>query len=196
MILVIIIIMSKRAPSAYNFLTKDKELRSQLLKENPEWSQSDLMVKYGELWRSWTPEQRQKYIDQANEAKQSFVPTNQTRTNNIMRKKRAKTPYFHYLYDEDTRKEIEKNNPGIKQARLTKIAAERWNNLTESQKQPWYLKYEEEKKQLLENPIMIEVKQTNKIDNSSNLENRIAQIEQSIIELTAIIKQLQSNSTL
>jgi len=42
--------IKKRAPTAYNFLTKDKELREQIKREHPDWKNGDILSEYSRLW--------------------------------------------------------------------------------------------------------------------------------------------------
>ena len=54
--------MTKRPLSAYNYFTKDQDLRNQIKTDHKDWSNSQIMSHIGELWRDITDEKKTHYV--------------------------------------------------------------------------------------------------------------------------------------
>lgn len=202
--------IKKRSPTAYNFLTKDKQLREELKRTNPEWKQPEMLAEYSRLWETWGDEEKKKYLDQAAEAKANFVPTttdtttdnttSQPVTEETQRKKKARTPFFCYLHDPDIRTAAKEKQPDLKITELTKVISKEWKELTEEEKETWATMAADEKKNLEENPIWV-TKKTKKARGSvaplpvapvqPTLDNqRLLSAEQTIQDLLNQVKEL------
>merc|ERR1711865_261881 len=114
--------------------TKDQELRTKIKQENDKWSNSEIMAHLGELWRDMKDEDKSHYVELAKEAKISRV-SNTKLTEPVVpvvtRPKKAKSPYFQYLYDPDIREPLQAANPDWKPKQLTTSLAEQWNKLSD-----------------------------------------------------------------
>lgn len=175
--------MKKRSPTAYNFLTKDKELRAQMLRENPEWKQPQVMAEYSRLWKTYTPEEKEKYILLAEQAKKEFeqakdaAPLDSDSNSSdsesaiVEKPKKARTPFFCYLHDPEVRAAAKEAHPDLKVAQLTKEISSDWKAMSEDEQAPWKQKSEDEKEELLKNPIMVKRK-TKKTKKSKKEKNK------------------------
>lgn len=181
--------MSKRPLSAYNYFTKDQETRSKIKTENPDWNNSQIMAHLGELWRDLSDEDKKPYQELSKQAKDSWVePVEEEPEEPInTRPKKAKSPYFQYLYDPDIRKPMVTEHPDWKPKQLTTAIAVQWNKLSDTEKQPWVDKMEAEKEELLNSPILIEVKRKN---GPESLEGRVKSLEKELSKLRKIIEEL------
>ena len=207
----------KRSPTAYNFLVKDQTLRQTIKKENPDWTHPQVMAEFSRLWKSYTPEEKQPYVDQAARAKAEFQPSTDTNTDTTTnsnaqpsfteKPKRAKTPFFHYLYDPNIRDPVKSTNPNLKGSEITKIISEQWSKLSPEEKQPWEQKHLQEKQELIDNPQMVQkkVKNTKSSTTSTtttssqdlrrleNLEQSHTQLSTKLEQLLNLVKSLQTN---
>jgi hypothetical protein len=104
----------KRAPSAYNYLTKCPNTRDDIKAAHPEWqlengkwSQPDFMAEYAKRWKAMSPEEKKPYDDQAAEAKANFTPPSPKEESNDNQPtqvaKKASSSWMHYLHDPDIR---------------------------------------------------------------------------------------------
>ena len=179
--------MKKRSPTAYNFLTKDKELRAQMLRENPEWKQPQVMAEYSRLWKTYTPEEKEKYILLAEQAKKEFEQAKEaapldsdsapsdSESAIVEKPKKARTPFFCYLHDPEVRAAAKEAHPDLKVAQLTKEISSDWKAMSEDEQAPWKQKSEDEKEELLKNPIMVKrkTKKTKKSKKEKNKNNEM-----------------------
>ena len=203
----------KRSPSAYNFLTKDKELRESIKRDHPEWVQTHMLTEYSRLWKTYTVEEKQKYVDQAAEAKAVFQPSESitpndpaTETEITMVPKRGRSSWMCYLHHPDIRKAAKESNPEVKVTELTKIISIQWKALDTEGQQPYIDLANEEKQALLENPQMVAKKTKKKkmtmteTETTTNLlvqpttnvidVSTLQQIKQEIKQLRAMVKML------
>lgn len=204
----------KRSPTAYNFLVKDQTLRKTLKEQNPDWTHPQVMAEFSRLWKSYTPEEKQPYVDQAARAKAEFQPSANTTTTTTTtqptfteKPKRAKTAFFHYLYDPNIRDPVKSTNPNLKGSEITKIISEQWSKLSLEEKQPWEQKHLQEKQELIDNPQMVQrkVKNTKSSTTSTtttssqdlrrleNLEQSHTQLSTKLEQLLNLVKSLQTN---
>jgi len=191
--------MSKRSPTAYNFVSKDKELKQKLRLENPTWNQSEFMAEFGRLWKSWAPEDRQRYVDQAAEAKKTFSPSDDientiSQNSVILKPKRACSSYFQFLAVR--RAILKQSDQLLSQPEITKILSSEWGSLSAEEKLPYEKLHLEEKEELLNNPIMKECKVkikskniTNPVNNEKiqNLEKIIDELKKDVLDLKTTI---------
>ena len=167
--------VKKRSPSAYNFLVKDQELRQTIKEQHPDWKHPQVMAEFSRLWKSYTPEEKQPYLDQAARAKAEFLPTppvsdesaSDSEPESKQVPKKARTAWFCYLYDEEIREETKVEvwgscYPEIKVTDLTKEISKKWKALDEAGQAPWKEMSEKEKQELLENPIYVTKKSKKK----------------------------------
>ena len=192
--------MTKRAPTAYNFLTKDKDLRTKMKSDHPDWTQNDIMEEYGRLWKEMSNEDKQKYVDQAEQAKESFVPspssTNEkeyvTKTTLV----RAKTAFMHYLYDPNIRGPIKEENKEYKPSDLTQHISKMWGGLNDDEKKPWEEKSEKQKQELLDNPQYktkkVKKPKEKEETRTQELEKMVASLQKQIEELKTLYEQKNS----
>ena len=212
--------IKKRSPTAYNFLTKDKELRAHMLRENPEWKQPQVMAEYSRLWKTWTPEEKEKYILLAEQAKKEFEQAKEaapldsdsapsdSESAIVEKPKKARTPFFCYLHDPEVRAAAKEAHPDLKVAQLTKEISSDWKAMSEDEQAPWKQKSEDEKEELLKNPIMVKrktkkkskKKSKNEMNNDKNktkgtgdpeLHARVLALEQQRQELTNMVLELR-----
>jgi hypothetical protein len=190
----------KRSPTAYNFLTKDKELRTRLISENPEWKQTDVMSEYSRLWNSWDATDKQKYVDLAREAKEAFTPppsdeetsddSTPTHQEVIMRPKKARTSFFCYLHNAEVRNKTKEENPDLKVTELTTLISTQWKAFSDEDKQPWKDISDKEKVDLLENPQMVEKKVNKKKNKKKSQEDQETTSHNSSKELEKVYMDL------
>lgn len=206
--------IKKRSPTAYNFLVKDQVLRKTIKEQNPDWTHPQVMAEFSRLWKRYTPEEKQPYVDQAARAKAEFQPSANTTTNTqptfTEKPKRAKTAFFHYLYDTNIRDHVKSTNPNLKGSEITKIISEQWSKLSLDEKQPWEQKHLQEKQELIDNPQMVQkkVKNTKSSTTSTtttttsiqdlrrleNLEQSHTQLSTKLEQLLNLVKSLQTNT--
>ena len=166
--------MVKRSPTAYNFVTKDKELKEKLRLEHPDWTHPQYMAEFGRLWKEgFSSEEKQKYLDQAKEAKENWTPPiedEDTLEDNTTKTKKPQSAFFHF--SSIRRPIIRESNPDIKMTEVSKQIGEEWGKLTDEEKLPYHKLHEEEKEALLKSPILITRKIKKKSKNvSNNLDN-------------------------
>ena len=204
--------MPKRAPTAYNFLTKDKELRQKLKDQHPEWNHTDIMAEYARLWKTeWTDEQRKPYEEMAKKAKEEFVATEEPQENKVetvMVKKRAKTAFIFYLYDPKVRDPVKQAHPEYKPKDLTSHISKMWKQLSDQDKKPWEDLSNQQKQEYLKNPVYEEKKVKVKkapptqltVDRTQQLEIMVENLQKQIQELHALYEEklksvVQNSST-
>lgn len=191
--------MTKRPPTAYNFVTKDTALKEKLREAHPDWSHQEMMSEFARLWKEeFSEEEKQKYYDQAKEAKDNWTPQEDSdSTETTQKAKRAQSSYFHFAATR--RGPLKQENPTHKVTDLSKLIGAEWKQLTEEDKQPFLDLHEKEKKDLLENPIYIEkkVKKSNadrpatpSSEEITALKNLVITLQQQINELTAQVNTL------
>ena len=200
--------MSKRPLSAYNYFTKDTELREKIKNENPDWSNSKIMAHLGELWRDMDDTSKSPYLAKASDEKKNWIPIEENPPKKVeikTRNKKAKSPYFQYLYDPAVRKPIQDENPEWKPKQLTTAIATKWNSLTDEQKKPWIKKTETEKLELIANPILVQVKNKpkpvkesddriyNLEKDNKDFEKRIAILENEVENLKKLLIEKNSD---
>ena len=155
--------VKKRSPSAYNFLVKDQELRQTIKDEHPDWKHPQVMAEFSRLWKSYTPEEKQPYLDQAARAKAEFQPSptvsdesgSDSEPDSKQVAKKARTPWFCYLHDQQIRDAAKQEFPDLKVTDLTKEISKQWKELGEDGQAPWKEMSEKEKQALLENPTYV-----------------------------------------
>ena len=149
--------MNKRPPTAYNFVTKDSELKDRLRGEHPEWSHQNMMSECARLWKEgFSDEEKQKYLDLAKEASDNWVPPDDDSIETIKKHKRPQSAYFHFAASR--RGSLKEENPKLKVTELSKLIGAEWKELTEDDKKPFIDLHEKEKQELIDNPIIIEKK--------------------------------------
>ena len=205
--------MPKRAPTAYNFLTKDKELRQKLKDEHPEWNHTDIMAEYARLWKTeWTDEQRKPYEELAKKAKEEFIATEEPqesgKVETVQVKKRAKTAFIFYLYDPKVRDPVKQAHPEYKPKDLTSHISKLWKLLTDQDKKPWEELSNKQKQEYLENPVYEEKKKKVKkipptqltVDKTQQLEIMVETLQKQIQELHKLyeekLKSVVQNSSI
>lgn len=205
-------IMPKRAPTAYNFLTKDKELRQKIKDEHPDWNHTDIMAEYARLWKTeWTDEQRKPYEELAKKAKEEFIATEDSQDGGeietVKVKKRAKTAFIFYLYDPKVREPVQEANKDYKPKDLTSHISKMWKLLTDEEKKPWEELSNKQKQEYLENPIYeekkVKVKKTPPtqltVDRTQQLEIMVENLQKQIKELHTLyeekLKSVAQNSS-
>ena len=211
--------VKKRSPSAYNFLVKDQELRQTIKEQHPDWKHPQVMAEFSRLWKTYTPEEKQPYLDQAARAKAEFQPSPQVSDESASDSepeskqvpKKARTPWFCYLHDPQIRAAAKQEFPDLKVTDLTKEISKQWKELGEDGQAPWKEMSEKEKQELLENPIYVTKKSkkksskktkkektttsTNSIDQDrlSTLEKSNQELLAKVAELTALVQQLRAD---
>ena len=191
--------MTKRPPTAYNFVTKDSALKEKLRAAHPDWSHQEMMSEFARLWKEgFSEEEKQKYYDQAKEARENWTPLDDSDTNETTQKaKRAQSAYFHFAASR--RGHLKQENPSLKITDLSKLIGAEWKELSDEDKQPFVDHHEKEKKELLENPIYIEKKvKKSKVDRQPTpssdevtaLKNLIINLQQQVKELTSQVNTL------
>jgi hypothetical protein len=194
--------MPKRAPTAYNFLTKDKELRQKIKDEHPDWNHTDIMAEYARLWKmEWTDEQRKPYEELAKKAKEEFIATEESQDGGeietVKVKKRAKTAFIFYLYDPKVRDPVQEAHPEYKPKDLTSHISKMWKLLSDEDKKPWEDLSNKQKQEFLENPIYEEKKVKVKkppptqltVDRTQQLEIMVENLQKQIKELHTLYEE-------
>jgi hypothetical protein len=200
--------MPKRSPTAYNFLTMDTVLRKEITDAHPDWPNHKIMSEFGRLWTCYTPEQKKPYNELAKKAKEDFqsTPTNteiNTETNTeedvkvIMVKKKAKSAFMFYLYDETIRESVKKEHQDLKPKELTSYISKMWNELTKEDKKPWEDLSLKEKQEYETNPVYQEKKVKSKktppteltIERTHQLELMVEDLKKQVNELKALLQE-------
>lgn len=186
---------SKRPPTAYNFVTKDTALKERLRLEHPDWTHQEMMSEFSRLWtEGFSEEEKQKYFDQAKEARDNWSPPDDTKKEITQIAKRAQSAYLHFAASR--REELKKENPSLKITEMSKIIGNEWKELSEDEKQPFIEKHEKEKLDLLENPVYREKKiKKHKVDRSESdevvyLQTLITSLRNEITELSKLVNIL------
>ena len=211
--------VKKRSPSAYNFLVKDQELRQTIKEQHPDWKHPQVMAEFSRLWKTYTPEEKQPYLDQAARAKAEFQASPQvsddsgsdSEPESKQVAKKGRTPWFCYLHDPQIRDAAKLEFPDLKVTDLTKEISKQWKELGEDGQAPWKEISEKEKQELLENPIYVTKKtkkkstkktkkektttSTTSIDQTrlANLEKSNQDLIEKVEELTALVEQLRAD---
>lgn len=191
--------MTKRSPTAYNFLTKDTTLRDKIKSEHPEWQHTEIMSEYAKLWKNYTDEQKKPYVEMAKKAKEEFVPTPSVEEGGeeevqkvVQKKKRAKTAFIFYLYDTSIRDKVKKEHPEFKPKDLTSHISKMWKELTPEDKKPWEDMSNKQKQEYLENPVYEDKIVKNKKPMVSHItQERAHQLENMIGELRKQVEELK-----
>lgn len=103
-------------------MTKDPSLRETIKEEHPEWqltsgkwSQPDFMAEYARRWKTMTTEEKAPYVEQARVAKENFVPSQPSSTEQVSRSeepqqkpKKAMSSWMFFLHDPTIRDPIKK----------------------------------------------------------------------------------------
>ena len=159
--------VKKRSPTAYNFLVKDQALRQTIKDEHPDWKHPQVMAEFSRLWKTYTAEEKQPYLDQAARAKAEFQPSPQggegvsdesasdSEPESKQVPKKARTAWFCYLHDPQIRDAAKLEFPDLKVTDLTKEISKQWKELGEDGQAPWKEISEKEKQDLKENPIYV-----------------------------------------
>ena len=192
--------IKKRAPTAYNFLTKDKELREQIKREHPDWKNGDILSEYSRLWKSWGPDEKKKYQDLADQAKKEFQEASGSSSSSdsegetTTRHKKAMTAFFHYLHDPDVKSKAKQENPDLKLTELTKVISSQWKTLSSQDKEPWEEKSKQQALELENNPIIVTKKtrssKTKKPTSRVDGDDRILALEKKNLELMNKVEEL------
>ena len=213
--------VKKRSPTAYNFLVKDQALRQTIKDEHPDWKHPQVMAEFSRLWKTYTAEEKQPYIDQAARAKAEFQPSprvsddsgSDSEPESKQVPKKARTAWFCYLHDPQIRDAAKLEFPDHKVTDLTKEISKQWKELGEDGQVPWKEMSEKEKQQLKENPIYVTKKSKKKSKKKTKKEKtttttsttsidqtRLATLEKSnqamlekVAELTALVEQLRAD---
>lgn len=192
--------IKKRAPTAYNFLTKDKELREQIKRDHPDWKNGDILSEYSRFWKSWGPDKKKKYQDLADQAKKEFQEASGSSSSSdsegetTTRHKKAMTAFFHYLHDPDVKSKAKEENPDLKLTELTKVISSQWKELSNQDKEPWKEKSKQQALELEKNPIIVTKKtrssKAKKPTSRVEGDDRILALEKKNLELMNKVEEL------
>ena len=148
-------IIMKRARSAYILYSIDKDVRSTLVKANPDAKLGEISKLIGKQWKGLSDKQKKKYIDASEKEKKEveklkaekpelFVKEISTKKKKVVDKNKPKRPPNAYmLFSKDAREEVKKEHPDLKSVgEVSKKIGEKWKKVSASKKK----KYEEEVK--------------------------------------------------
>ncbi|RCH83804.1 hypothetical protein CU098_008076 [Rhizopus stolonifer] len=162
-----------RPPNAY--LLFNKEMRKILKDQDPTMKVADISKEVGFRWKTMPKEQKDQYVIQANKLKEeqkALHPNamymrrsraelvkaghvtkgsskDQPKRKRPKRDKNSSTPkhplsaYMWYLTE--VRPETMRNYPGSNVGQISKLCADRWNNMTEEDRLPWKTKAQVDK---------------------------------------------------
>ncbi|KAI9249768.1 high mobility group box domain-containing protein, partial [Phascolomyces articulosus] len=161
-----------RPPNA--FLLFNKEMRKQLKDSNPSMKVAEISKEIGERWKNLSPEEKSRYVSQANSiketqralhpnsmyirrskaelAKADTLHTNHPHHKQRKRHRRDKNPaapkhplsaYMWFLTE--VRPETMQTYPGSTVGQISKLCADRWNTMTETERLPWHTKAQADK---------------------------------------------------
>ena len=137
------------------FFFNDTDVTGPIRQTHPEISDKDLKEMLKEKWTELDSETRQKYQNMADKE------ANSTPITTIQVAKKAKNAYMQYITDPEIIQKAQLHDPTLKGKHLNKYLSTLWNQLSKEQQQPWVDKYQAEKQQLLDNPIMVTKKSKN-----------------------------------
>ncbi|KAI9492341.1 high mobility group box domain-containing protein, partial [Zychaea mexicana] len=160
-----------RPPNA--FLLFNKEMRKQLKDSNPTMKVAEISKEIGERWKNLSLDEKNRYVGQANSIKETqralhpnsmYIRRSKAELAKaghyakIKRKAAAaaaaaaanpaapKHPLSAYMwYLTEVRPETMQTYPGSTVGQISKLCAERWNTMTETERLPWHTKAQADK---------------------------------------------------
>ena len=186
--------------TAIYFYQRDEELVTATKEEYPDFSEKEIRDHLKEQWDELDEEEKTPYEKMSRESKSPQSSPKKTpkktpkkKTSNEtgeMRPKKAKSAFFHYLYDPEIRSAAEEEH-GVKGKELTSVISAQWRELDD--KSPWEAKSEEEKAELEKNPVMVARKKSSPRKKTSAKEmGRIEQLEKQVAELLERVAELEA----
>lgn len=151
----------KRAKSSYMMFCAEQ--RKEIVKNNPKLSVTEIMSKLGKTWKELKDEQKKKYEALATEDKKRYeremedyepAPEFENAKSEKGRKrgekkgkdgpKRALSAYMFFCADE--RERIKQEDSGLSNKEIMSEMGRRWKALSDSDKEPYVRKHEEDKR--------------------------------------------------
>ena len=151
------------------FYYNDPKVLGPLRQQQPDISDSDLKKRLKAQWKTLSTEDKKPYEDMLKQSQTPVQHQQQTVTKSKAEKvvspqekkmiaKKPKNPYIQYITDKDIVAQAKTQDPTVKGKTLNQFLSKQWNGMSIEERQPWVSLYEEEKKQLQENPVMVEKK--------------------------------------
>jgi high mobility group protein B3 len=132
------------------------ESRPKIKAQFPDLSTTDILKKLGEAWNKISDKEKKHYEELAAQDKErfeseikSYVPSADSVEESGRKKqkgdgpKRPLTGYMYFCHEE--RNKVKEENPQMSGKEITKELANRWKNLTDAQKAPYYEKQKDDK---------------------------------------------------
>ena len=147
------------------FFYNDPLVTKPLREQHPDADDKTFKALLKEQWKTLSEEEKEKYKqmhkDQDLRHAQSspvqvsshLVSNPPTETTTLVAK-RPRNAYIHYKTNPEVIEKAKEQDSSLKGKSLTSYLAKKWNEMSEEEKQPWVDKYNQEKQELLENPIM------------------------------------------
>jgi hypothetical protein len=194
------VLVPKKAKNAYMQYITDSEIIQKAQDLDPSLKGKYLNKHLSTLWNQLSKDQQQPWVDKYQEDKQKLLdnPVMITKkskkpavTQTITQHKQAKTPFFHYSQDTKVKQDHLDSHPNMTPNELKKLLGSNWKSMTPEQQQPWIDRHDEEKKQLLETPIMITKKVKIQADLiKTSLELKIEELQEQVRDLTEKYQQV------
>jgi hypothetical protein len=142
----------KRGKSSYIFFCVDK--RQEIIDANPEMPAKEIIQQLGNMWRSLSTKDKQKYVDQSNKDRQryenemsTYVPPENLGVSVKKTKdgpKRGRTAYIFFCTEQ--RPVLKEEDPDLNTKEITSRLGAKWKSLSEDDKSPYIKLAEEDKK--------------------------------------------------
>ncbi|KAH8554592.1 hypothetical protein BGW37DRAFT_480301 [Umbelopsis sp. PMI_123] len=139
---------TKKPMNSFNpYLLFNRDMRKKLAEEHKGKSNGEISRMISEAWKNITPEEKQKYLNETNEKrKQLGLRACEPRDKNEQRG----VPNPFVLFNVEQRPKYYQEYPGLSLVEMNGLVTERWKALTESEKQVYYDRFDQYKKELLE----------------------------------------------
>ncbi|KAI8582209.1 hypothetical protein K450DRAFT_227910 [Umbelopsis ramanniana AG] len=140
-------VKTKKPMNGFNpYLLFNRDMRKKLAEEHKGKSNGEISRLISEAWKSITPEEKQKYFDETNERRKELgLRACEQRDKNELRA----IPNPFVLFNIEQRPQLHQDHPGLSLIEMNGLVTERWKALTEKEKQIYYKRFEDYKKELL-----------------------------------------------
>lgn len=118
------------------------ENRPRFSADHPQSRPTEIASKLGAAWRALSDSEKQPYVSAYERAKEKYVQEREEFEKSLPPKK-PMVPFF--LYAEENRERLRKENPELTFAQVGTLVGERWHALSSEEKARYQQKYEENK---------------------------------------------------
>ena len=195
------------AQTAIYFYQRDEDMVAAAREEYPDFTEEEIRDHLAEQWEEEDEEDKAPYEKMSRNSKKTPKKTPKKGPKKTpkkspkkaspkssqdpeMRPKKAKSAFFHFLYDPEIRTAAEEDHK-VKGKELTSVISAQWRELDDDEKEVWVEKSKEEKAELEKNPIMVARKTSPRKKIGKKESSRIEKLEKQVAELVARVSELE-----